>query len=145
MNILGGLNRKSYYVLMSTNEHDSLTEPLTPTPDECYTYQQASDILGIPKSKVAHLIKNKKLISIKHGKEFMIPKIFFSPDKPELNKHISGLIAVLSDGGFNQSEIISWLFSPQDDLVPGKKLTPAETIHTYQAREVMRIAQSLAF
>ncbi|WP_272873957.1 Rv2175c family DNA-binding protein, partial [Prescottella equi] len=54
---------------------------------------------------------------------------------------LSGLIVVLRDGGFDDEEILRWLFTEDESL----SATPIETMHTDQAREVVRRAQSMAF
>ncbi len=48
---------------------------------------------------------------------------------------------MLRDGGFDDEEILRWLFTEDESL----SATPIETMHTDQAREVVRRAQSMAF
>lgn len=52
-----------------------------------------------------------------------------------------GVIALLSDGGYNDREILEYLFTP-DDSLPGR---PIDALHGHLAREVMRRAQAMAF
>lgn len=69
-----------------------------------------------------------------------IPAVFLSK-KQTTNKFVPGVIALLADGGFNDREIVTYLFS-EDETLPGR---PIDALHGHLAREVMRRAQAMAF
>ena len=72
------------------------------------------------------------------GKKF-IPARLLGEDG--LSKFVSGAITVLSDGGFDDEEILSFLFT-EDETLPGR---PVDALHGQKAREVIRRAQAMAF
>jgi len=82
----------------------------------------------------------------------MVPQIFFS-ESGHVAKHLSGLLAVLRDGGFDTTDILRWLFTADPTLTltrDGTRETvtnarPVDALHAHQAREVIRRAQALGF
>ena len=69
-----------------------------------------------------------------------IPAAFLSK-KQTTNKFVPGIIALLADGGFSDTEILTYLFN-EDETLPGR---PIDALHGHLAREVMRRAQAMAF
>jgi hypothetical protein len=68
-------------------------------------------------------------------------------------KTLPGLLAVLRDGGYHDTEILRWLFTADPSLTitndpaqdPIVNARPVDVLHSHQAREVVRRAQALAF
>lgn len=107
-------------------------ETLLPFPD-------VADVLGVPVTKVHDYIGAKKLVHyVRDGKK-VIPASLLGEDG--LNKFVSGAITVLHDGGYDASEILAFLFTP-DETLPGR---PVDALHGQKAREVIRRAQAMAF
>lgn len=99
----------------------------------------AAEALGVPVTKVHDYVGARKLVVyVKDGKKF-IPERLLGEDG--LSKFVSGAITVLCDGGFDDNEILAFLFTP-DDSLPGR---PVDALHGQKAREVIRRAQAMAF
>ncbi len=91
-------------------------------------------------------------MAVRRNGVLVIPRIFFT-DSGTVVKPLSGLLAVLRDGGYGQSEILRWLFTADPSLtltrdrvresVPNAR--PVDALHSHQAREVLRRAQAMAY
>lgn len=127
---------------MSFPEHDSNAHDLDSLleGESLLTFNQVADRLGVPVTKVHDYVNAGKLASFtKDGQKF-IPELMLE-DGSGLSKFIAGAITVLLDGGFNQDEIMAYLFTA-DDSLPGR---PIDALHGHGAREVIRRAQAMAF
>ncbi|MFF0707324.1 MULTISPECIES: Rv2175c family DNA-binding protein [Gordonia] len=107
----------------------------TPT----YSLDDVAARLHVSTNKVRNLIRDHHLLAISRNGQPAVPQVFF--DDEGIAKHFTGLVDVLFDGGYTRDEIMTWLFTEQDDL----GLTPADALHTHSAREVIRRAQAQAF
>ncbi len=107
----------------------------TPT----YSLDDVAARLHVSTNKVRNLIRDHHLLAISRNGQPAVPRVFF--DDEGIAKHFTGLVDVLFDGGYTRDEIMTWLFTEQDDL----GLTPADALHTHSAREVIRRAQAQAF
>lgn len=82
----------------------------------------------------------------------MVPQAFFG-DTGQVVKSLSGLLVVLHDGGYGETEIVRWLFTPDPSLTitrdgsnePCPNARPVDALHSHQAREVVRRAQAMAY
>ena len=101
---------------------------------------EVSDRLGIPVTRVHDLLRDGALIAIKRDGVVVVPEVFFDDDD-EVVRFLPGLVAVLRDGGYQDDEILRWLFEA-DESLPGR---PADALHGHRAREVVRRAQAMAF
>lgn len=127
---------------VSFPEHDSNAHDLDSLleGESLLTFNQVADRLGVPVTKVHDYVNAGKLASFtKDGQKF-IPELMLE-DGSGLSKFIAGAITVLLDGGFNQDEIMAYLFTA-DDSLPGR---PIDALHGHGAREVIRRAQAMAF
>ena len=112
---------------------------------------EVADYLHQPVSRVRDRINKGQLIAVNRDKQLQIPARFFNglndegqPEPGErvtINKHVPGLIALMSDGGYSNEEILNYLFT-DDDTLPGR---PIDALHGHLAREVMRRAQAMGF
>ncbi|MGX6968070.1 Rv2175c family DNA-binding protein [Corynebacterium sp. c7Ub_26] len=112
---------------------------------------EVADYLHQPVSRVRDLINKGQLIAIDRDHQRQIPARFFNglndEGRPEpgervtINKHVPGLIALMSDGGYSNDEILNYLFT-DDETLPGR---PIDALHGHLAREVMRRAQAMGF
>lgn len=107
---------------------------------ETVNLPEVSERLGIPVTRVHDLLREGTLIAIRRGGVVVVPEVFFDDDD-EVARFLPGLVAVLRDGGYDDGEILKWLFE-EDDSLPGR---PADALHGHRAREVMRRAQAMAF
>jgi hypothetical protein len=101
-----------------------------------------SEGLGVSVGKVHQLLRDGQLLAVRRSGELVVPRLFFAEvdGRVTIAKHVTGLLAVLHDGGFSPEETMQWLFSELDEL----GASPAELLHTDSAREVIRRAQALA-
>jgi hypothetical protein len=122
-------------------------------PDEAvYDLPTVASILGIPVTKVHQHLRQKHLIGVRRDGVLVVPKIFFD-DKGHVVKSLSGLLVVLHDGGYHETEIVRWLFTPDASLTISRdgdsdaqsNARPVDALHSHQAREVVRRAQAMAY
>ncbi len=126
-------------------------------PDEpVYDLPTVAELLKIPVTKVHQQLRDGHLLAVRRGGVPMIPQIFFTPTsagRAEVVKPLPGLLAVLRDGGYRDTEILSWLFTADPSLTltrDGERgqisnARPADALHAHQAREVLRRAQAMAY
>jgi hypothetical protein len=121
-------------------------------PDEAvYDLPAVASILNIPVTKVHHHLRQKHLIAVRRDGVLVVPQIFF--DKGHVVKSLPGLLVVLHDGGFGETEIVRWLFTPDESLTISRdgstearpNARPVDALHSHQAREVVRRAQAMAY
>lgn len=121
-------------------------------PDEAvYDLPAVADLLGVPVSKVHQHLKEGHLIAVRRNGEVVVPKVFFD-DTGHVVKSLTGLLVVLHDGGFHETEIMRWLFTPDPSLTIRRdgstdnqvNARPVDALHSHQAREVVRRAQAMA-
>ncbi|MFD2455736.1 Rv2175c family DNA-binding protein [Corynebacterium mendelii] len=109
-------------------------------PDEpMLPLEKAADMMGVPASKIVHLVRDGKLIALRSAEGRVIPGRYLDDDG-RLNRFVPGITALLKDGGYSDEEIIRHLFD-NDDTLPGR---PIDCLHGHLAREVMRRAQAMA-
>lgn len=114
---------------------------ILPTDTELLTVPEYAEKLGIPVTRVFDMLGDHKLIGVVgEDKIQRIPAAFLSK-KQTTNKFVPGIIALLADGGFSDTEILTYLFN-EDETLPGR---PIDALHGHLAREVMRRAQAMAF
>jgi hypothetical protein len=122
-------------------------------PDEAvYDLPTVASVLGIPVTKVHQHLRQKHLIGVRRDGVLVVPKIFFD-DTGHVVKSLSGLLVVLHDGGYGETEIVRWLFTPDESLTISRdgageakpNARPVDALHSHQAREVVRRAQAMAY
>ncbi|MGE2688754.1 Rv2175c family DNA-binding protein [Mycolicibacterium pulveris] len=122
-------------------------------PDEAvYDLPAVADLLGVPVSKVHQHLKEGHLIGVRRSGQVVVPKIFFD-DTGHVVKSLAGLLVVLHDGGYHETEIMRWLFTPDPSLTISRdgstdkqvNARPVDALHSHQAREVVRRAQAMAY
>ncbi|WP_342320160.1 Rv2175c family DNA-binding protein [Corynebacterium mayonis] len=108
--------------------------------DTLLTLPEVADYLGVPVTRVHDLVGAHKLLMFRRGHDKRIPRLLLDANF-ELSKFIAGAITVLHDGGFDDDEILAYLYTP-DESLPGR---PIDALHGHGAREVIRRAQAMAF
>ncbi|QNG18515.1 DNA-binding protein [Rhodococcus triatomae] len=96
--------------------------------------------LGVVVTRVQQMLRDHQLVAVKRDGVLGVPEAFFDGEGQTL-RWIPGLLAVLHDGGFEDEEILGWLFR-EDDSLSGR---PVDVLHGDGAREVIRRAQAMAF
>jgi hypothetical protein len=122
-------------------------------PDEpVYDLPSVAELLGVPVTKVHQQLRDGHLIAVRRGGMVAVPRIFFT-EAGQVVKSLPGLLAVLHDGGYRDTEILRWLFTADPSLAitrdraqePVPNARPVDALHSHQAREVVRRAQALAY
>ncbi|MCW2589427.1 MAG: hypothetical protein JWQ86_1854 [Mycobacterium sp.] len=122
-------------------------------PDEAvHDLPAVASMLGVPVTKVHQHLRERHLIAVRRDGVVVVPKIFFD-DSGHVVKSLSGLLVVLHDGGYQETEILRWLFTPDSSLTisrdgasePQPNARPVDALHSHQAREVIRRAQAMAY
>ena len=122
-------------------------------PDEAvYDLPAVASMLGVPVTKVHQHLREGHLIAVRRDGVVVVPKIFFD-DSGHVVKSLSGLLVVLHDGGYQETEILRWLFTPDSSLTISRdgateaqpNARPVDALHSHQAREVIRRAQAMAY
>ncbi|MGO1948710.1 MAG: Rv2175c family DNA-binding protein [Mycobacteriaceae bacterium] len=128
---------------MSTNESTAkiLSEAVSGVPagEPVLNVPDVAELLGVIVTRVMDDLGQHRLIAVEVDGIRHIPARFFT-DGGEINKFVPGLIALLSDGGYSDEEILDFLFTA-DESLPGR---PVDALHGHLAREVMRRAQAMA-
>lgn len=122
-------------------------------PDEpVFDLSKVAKMLGVPVSKVHQQLRDGRLIAVRRGGAVVIPQILFT-DAGYVVKPLPGLLDVLHDGGYRETEIVRWLFTADPSLTitfDGSRESrpnarPVDALHAHQAREVLRRAQAMAY
>jgi excisionase family DNA binding protein len=102
---------------------------------------QVAELLGISPNAVRQLVREGRLVAIRHEgvREPQIPADFLLGGEPV--KGLAGALTVLADSGFGPEETVRWLFT-EDDTLPG---SPIQALRESRGTEVRRRAQALAF
>lgn len=120
--------------LVGVNELDDLIPSWLTLPDV------ARD-LDVEVSRVRRLIDEGELVAVRRGDPVVrsVPADLLLDG--DIAPHLGGTITVLRDGGFEDEELLRWLFT-EDETLPGR---PIDHLRRGQRGEVRRRAQALAF
>ena len=122
-------------------------------PDEpIYDLPRVAELLGVPVSKVQQQLREGHLVAVRRAGGVVVPQVFFT-HSGEVVKSLAGLLTILHDGGYHETEIVRWLFTPDPSLTITRDGTrdainnarPVDALHAHQAREVVRRAQAMAY
>ena len=119
--------------------------------EDVYDLPAVADLLGIPVTKVHQQLREGHLVGVRREGAVVIPKAFFD-NTGHVVKTLPGLLVVLHDGGYRETEIVRWLFTPDPSLTIRRdgsterqaNARPVDALHSHQAREVVRRAQAMA-
>ena len=118
-------------------QNDLLADPLV---GACLSLAEVADRLGIPPGRIKQLLRDRKLVAVRHADGTLgVPAAFL--DGAHILKGLHGTLTLLFDCGFDEPEAIRWLFTA-DDSLPG---TPIQAMAEHRGTEVNRRAQALAF
>ncbi|AKN18636.1 Rv2175c family DNA-binding protein [Mycobacterium haemophilum] len=127
---------------------DDVLDPDEPT----YDLSRVAELLGIPVSRVHQQLREGHLVAVRRGGGLVVPQVFFT-DSGAVVKSLPGLLTILHDGGYHETEIVRWLFTPDPSLTLTRdgsrdavsNARPVDALHAHQAREVVRRAQAMAY
>lgn len=105
------------------------------------TLPDAAEQLGLSVTKVHSLLEERALVALRIGERKVrsIPAAFLT-DGAVLDS-LKGTISVLVDAGFQDDEMVRWLFTP-DETLPGR---PVDALREGRKTEIRRRAQALAW
>jgi hypothetical protein len=120
--------------------------------EDVYDLSAVADLLGVPVTKVQQQLREGHLVAVRREGTVVVPKAFFD-NTGHLVKSLQGLLVVLHDGGYRDTEIVRWLFTPDPSLTirsdgsteQQANARPVDALHSHQAREVVRRAQAMAY
>jgi hypothetical protein len=119
------------------------TEPagLAGLVEEWLDWAEVGELLGITVSKVRQLIREHQLAAVvpSPGAGQRVPAALIRDGA--VVKGVPGVLTVLHDGGYDDRESLTWLFTP-DDSLPGR---PIDALRENRGGEVKRRAQAMAF
>lgn len=103
----------------------------------------AAELQGIPLSSVRTQLKERQLLAVRRGpnRAIYIPAVFLTSEGPL--QPLPGTVTVLADGGMDDLEILTWLFTPQDGLAGDG--TPMGSLLAGHKAEVRLRAMETAF
>ncbi|MCX2933332.1 Rv2175c family DNA-binding protein [Mycobacterium sp. CVI_P3] len=122
-------------------------------PDEpLFSLPEVAELLHVPVTKVHQQLREGHLVAVRRGGVPMIPRALLT-EHGEVVKSLPGLLAVLRDGGYHDTEILRWLFTADPSLTVTRdgvresisNARPVDALHAHQAREVVRRAQAMAY
>ncbi len=127
---------------------DDVLDPDEPT----YDLPRVAELLGVPVSKVQQQLREGHLVAVRRDGGVVVPQVFFT-NSGEVVKSLPGLLTILHDGGYHDTEIVRWLFTPDPSLTITRdgaqdsvsNARPVDALHAHQAREVVRRAQAMAY
>ena len=108
---------------------------------ELLTLTEVSERLAISVGKVRRLIEEHDLLTIKNGKEPMVPAELIHSGEPLHG--LRGTIILLLDTGLELDEITEWLYTPNENL-DAHGVTPMGGLLAGHKSPVRRAAQMLA-
>ena len=108
------------------------------TVTEWLSYDEVAKLLGVSKGKVARLVEDKYLFSVRIEKEPKVPAEIIVDSEPLAS--IRGTLIVLEDAGFSPEQAAEWLYEFQEELDE----SPIQSLVRGRKSAVRRLAQSLA-
>jgi hypothetical protein len=108
---------------------------------EWLDWSQVAAELDVPASRVGRLVKEHRLAAAvpTPGAGARVPAAFL--EDGEIVKGLPGLVTLLHDAGFDDVEIIAWVFT-EDPSLPGR---PIDALRENRGAEVKRRAQAMGF
>jgi hypothetical protein len=119
---------------------DDAGEDLATLIPDWLDWQATATALGVTVTKVRTMIREHHLAAAvpTPGAGQQVPAELVMDG--EIVKGIPGLLTLFSDGGWDDREKLTWLFTP-DDSLPGR---PIDALRENRGAEVKRRAQALA-
>ena len=116
------------------------TMDLSTLVDDWVDWHGAAELLGVPVSRIRTMIREHELAAAvpEAGAGQRVPAAFFQDGL--VVKGLPGLLTLMHDNGYDDREIIAWLFL--DDDYPGR---PIDALRENRGTEVKRRAQAMAF
>ncbi|GGF38090.1 transcriptional regulator [Marmoricola endophyticus] len=104
-------------------------------------WADCAEQLGVSVSRVRQWVREHQLAQVVPvpGEGPRIPAELVMDG--EIVKGVPGILTVLHDGGYDDAEALTWLFT-EDETIPGR---PIDALRENRGSEAKRRAQSMAF
>lgn len=106
---------------------------------------EVAQALGVRDRDVRGMISDRSLVAVRRGGRAPVIPHAFVVDDPEGGKMLvvglRGSVIQLADAGFDDEEIVAWLFRENEELGS----TPVQALTDQRTHAVRRAAQVLAF
>ncbi|WP_298252933.1 Rv2175c family DNA-binding protein [uncultured Arthrobacter sp.] len=102
---------------------------------------EVAEALDLPITRVHSLISDRSLVSIRVGERGIrsVPAEFLLEGR--VLESLRGTVVVLSDSGYQDEDIIRWLYT-EDESLPGR---PIDALRSGRKTEIRRRAQAAAW
>lgn len=119
----------------------SQNEDLDALVGEWMTLPDLMEALDVDLREVRRLLDTRAIVATRRGEGNVksVPADFVAEGR--VVDALSGTITVLNDAGFDDAEMIAWLFTP-DETLPG---TPMQALREGRKTEIRRRAQALGW
>jgi len=108
-------------------------------PADWLTLPDIAERLELPITRVHQMVRDHALLAVRRDGVLRVPAELVAGRM--VLKHLPGVLTLLHDAGYNDEEVLRWLYTP-DETLPG---TPAVALSGERATEVKRRAQALGF
>ena len=114
---------------------------LTDLVEEWLDREACAERLGVSVSRVRTMIREHHLAAIvpAAGAGQQVPAALLQDG--DVVKGVPGVLTVLHDAGYDDAEVLTWLFTP-DESIPGR---PIDALRENRGSEVKRRAQAMGF
>jgi len=99
---------------------------------------EIAEALGVVVTKVHQLLRDRTLVGLRRDGVLRVPEEFVQSG--QVVKGLPGTITLLTDAGYDDAEIVDWLFADNDDAG-----SPMASLRAGRTREVHRTAQASGF
>ena len=125
----------------ATGRSDQPSDGLADLVGEWLDWGAAGEQLGVQVSRVRQLIREHQLAAVvpAPGSGQQVPAALIQGG--EIVKGVPGVLTVLHDAGYDDREVLTWLFTP-DETIPGR---PIDALRENRGAEVKRRAQAMGF
>lgn len=108
---------------------------------EWLTLPDLMEALGVDLRRVRSYVDTRQVLAVRRGERniLSVPAAFVQDG--QIIESLPGTITVLKDAGFDDEELIAWLFT-EDESLPG---TPLQALREGRKTEIRRRAQALAW
>jgi Rv2175c C-terminal domain of unknown function len=116
-----------------------ITPPADTLVGQWLSLAEVAERLGLPLSRMKQMLRDHKLLAVRRPDGALgVPAEFL--DGHQIVKGLHGTLTLLFDCGFDEPEVMRWLFT-SDETLPG---TPIQALAEHRGTEVNRRAQALA-
>ena len=99
---------------------------------------EIAETLGVVVTKVHQLLRDRTLVALRRDGVLRVPAEFVQ--EGQVVKGLTGTITLLTDAGYDDEEIVDWLFAADADAG-----SPMAWLRAGRSREVHRTAQASGF